>query len=84
MSKKIIIQSHKGHYEASFKQGGIDHLTNNLVKNAVYIIDRNICKLYEDRISKILTSQRIIKIDAFLKGSNCSMKVTKSGQSGSK
>ena len=64
MSKKIIIQSHKGHYEASFKQGGIDHLTNNLVKNAVYIIDRNICKLYEDRISKILTSQRIIKIDA--------------------
>ncbi len=64
MSKKIIIQSHKGKYSASFIRGGMDQLNDNLVTNAVYIIDRNICNLYEDRLGKVLSSQRIIKIDA--------------------
>ena len=64
VSKKIIVQSHKGQYITSFTRGGINHLNNNLVENAVYIIDKNICKLYAEQIVKILSSQRVIKIDA--------------------
>ena len=64
MSKKIVIQSHKGKYTASFIRGGIDQLNNNLIENAVYIIDSNICKLYADRLDKVLSSHRVIKIYA--------------------
>jgi 3-dehydroquinate synthase len=64
VSKKIVIQSHKGEYIASFIRGGMDQLNDNLVANAVYIIDSNICKLYADRIDKVLSSPRIMKIDA--------------------
>ena len=64
MSNKIVIQSHKGEYTTSFIRGGMDQLNDNLVANAVYIIDRNICKLYADRIDKVLSSPRIMKIDA--------------------
>ena len=39
MSKKIVIQSHKGVYIASFMRGGMDQLNDNLVANAIYIID---------------------------------------------
>ena len=64
VSKEIVIQSHKGEYKARFFQGAIDQLNENLVPNAVYIIDRNICKLYSKRINKVLSSQRVIVIDA--------------------
>ena len=64
MSNKIVIQSHKGEYIASFIRGGMDQLNDKLVANAVYIIDSNICKLYADRIDKVLSSPRIMKVDA--------------------
>ena len=64
MSNRIVIQSHKGEYLVSFIRGGMDKLNDKLVANAVYIIDSNICKLYADRIDKVLSSSRIIKIDA--------------------
>ena len=64
VSKKIVIQSHKGEYTANFIRGGISQLNDNLVSKAVYIIDSNICKLYSERIDKILSSQRVVLIDA--------------------
>ena len=64
MPNKIVIQSHKGEYIASFIRGGMDQLNDNIVANAIYIIDRNICELYVDRIDKVLSSPRVIKIDA--------------------
>jgi 3-dehydroquinate synthase len=64
VSKKITIKSHKGKYSASFVRGGMDQLNENLVENAIYIIDRNICELYLNRLNKVLASPRIIKIDA--------------------
>ncbi len=65
MSSKIItIQSHKGEYTASFMSGGMDQLNNAPVENAVYIIDENIAQLYKNRLGNILSSQRVIKIDA--------------------
>ena len=41
VSKKIVIQSHKGEYTARFIRGGIDQLNINLIEAAVYIIDSN-------------------------------------------
>jgi 3-dehydroquinate synthase len=64
VSKKIVIQSHKGEYTARFIRGGIDQLNINLIEAAVYIIDSNICKLYADRLDKVLSSHRVIKIYA--------------------
>jgi 3-dehydroquinate synthase len=64
VSNKIVIQSHKGEYVASFIRGGMDKLNDKLVANAIYIIDSNICKLYADRIDKVLSSPRVMKIDA--------------------
>ena len=65
MSNKVItIQSHKGEYAASFMSGGMDQLNNAPVENAVYIIDQNIAQLYQNRLGNILSSQRVIKIEA--------------------
>ena len=63
-NKVITIQSHKGEYSASFMSGGMDQLNNAPVENAVYIIDQNIAQLYKDRLGNILSSQRVIKIEA--------------------
>ena len=64
VSKNIAIKSYKGQYEASFLRGGINQLNNVLDENAVYIIDSNICKLYADRLDKVLSFGRVIKIHA--------------------
>ena len=64
VSKKIVIESYNGQYIASFIRGGMDQLNDNLIENAVYILDSNICKLYENRIDKVLSSNRVIKIEA--------------------
>jgi 3-dehydroquinate synthase len=64
VSNQITIQSHKGEYIASFICGGMDQLNNNLIENAVYIIDKNIYQLYANRLNSVLLSQRIIVIEA--------------------
>jgi len=64
VSKKIVIESHKGKYSACFIRGGMDHLNKNPIENAIYIIDSKICKLYANRIEMILSSQRVVKIEA--------------------
>jgi 3-dehydroquinate synthase len=65
VSNKIItIQSHKGEYLANFMSGGMDQLNNAPIENAVYIIDQNIAQLYKNRLENILSSQRVIKIEA--------------------
>jgi 3-dehydroquinate synthase len=63
-NKVITIQSHKGEYAASFMSGGMDQLNNAPIENAVYIIDQNIAQLYQNRLGNILSSQRVIKIEA--------------------
>ena len=63
-NKVITIQSHKGEYLVSFISGGMDQLNNVPVEDAVYIIDQNIAQLYKDRLGNILSSQRVIKIEA--------------------
>lgn len=64
VSDQIEIQSHKGEYVVSFVHEGMDQLNSNPIENAVYIIDRNISQLYASRLDNILSSQRIIEIEA--------------------
>ena len=97
VSNQITIQSHKGEYIASFICGGMDQLNNNLVENAVYIIDKNISQLYANRLNSskiaIITGKAIAKctrggcINAGIsKGTFCSKspkKLVNNGKSGS-
>ena len=64
VSNQITIQSHKGEYTASFVRGGMDQLNKDPIENAIYIVDKNIAKLYSDRLNNILNSQRVLKIEA--------------------
>jgi 3-dehydroquinate synthase len=64
VSKSITIQSHKGEYQANFFNNGLEKLNKSPVQGAIYIIDENIVKLYGDKLSDILTSQRVLRITA--------------------
>jgi 3-dehydroquinate synthase len=63
VSDKITINSHKGEYSVNFIRGGMDQLNSNLIKDAIYIVDKNISQLYGDRLSQILEA-RILIIEA--------------------
>ena len=64
VSKDIVIESHKGQYVASFIQGGMDKLNQNPLADAVYIVDSKVAKLYSSRLNNILSTNRILLIDA--------------------
>lgn len=64
VSNLISINSHKGKYSASFVRSGMDLLNDNPINDAIYIIDKNITKLYKKRLSNVLKTQRIIEIEA--------------------
>ena len=64
MSNQTTIQSHKGEYTVSFIRSGMDRLNRDPIEDAIYIVDKNIAKLYGDRLSKILNSERVLKIEA--------------------
>jgi 3-dehydroquinate synthase len=64
VSNQITIQSHKGAYTASFIRGGMDQLNQDPIESAIYIVDKNISILYQDRLNNILNSERVLKIEA--------------------
>jgi 3-dehydroquinate synthase len=64
VSSDIIIKSHKGEYSAIFSDGGMDLLNDNPIQNSIYIIDKNIVRLYHDRLINIIDNERILIIEA--------------------
>jgi 3-dehydroquinate synthase len=64
VSEEIMIQSHKGEYTVRFIQGGMDQLNETPIVDAIYIVDSRIADLYKDRLFKVLTSERVLSIDA--------------------
>ena len=64
MSEEIIIQSHKGEYKVSFNRGEMDQLNSNPIENAIYIVDKNIARLYQKRLNNILNCKRVLQIEA--------------------
>jgi len=64
VSEKIDIQSYKGKYSVLFSNIGIGDLNNNLDENACYIVDSNIASLYQENLNNILSSDRVLIIDA--------------------
>jgi len=64
VSDEVRIQSHKGEYKARFIQGGMDELNETLIEDAVYIVDSVVASLYRTRLANVLTSERVLCIDA--------------------
>ena len=64
VSDEIKILSHKGEYVVNFFSGGIDRLNQQLIENAIYIVDQNIAQIYNNRIGNILNSQKVLIIEA--------------------
>jgi 3-dehydroquinate synthase len=64
VSDQITVQSHKGEYTANFVRGGIELLNQEPIENAIYIVDQNIANLYNDRLNNILTTQRVLIVEA--------------------
>jgi len=64
VSKTIKIKSHKGEYTADFIQGGMDELNNNPIKDAIYIVDKKVAKLFSERLDNIFACDRILQIEA--------------------
>lgn len=62
--KNIKIQSHKGIYHVEFSSLCIENLNQHPDNNAIYIIDDQICNLYQNHLNKLLACQRILRIDA--------------------
>ena len=58
MSKTIKSKSHKGEYTADFIQGGMDELNNNPIKDAIYIVDKKVAKLFSERLDNIFACDR--------------------------
>ena len=57
MSKDIDIKSHKGNYQVYFNEFAIEDLNNNIPDNAHFIVDKNVAKIYKDKINNVLNKK---------------------------
>lgn len=64
VSRNIQIQSHRGIYTAEFTNSCIDDLNQTITDDAIYVIDSKVAYLYQISLNKLLSSQRILKIEA--------------------
>ena len=64
VSESITIKSHKGEYSVVFDQNGINELNKGATDDAVYVIDKNIARIYADKLGDILKNKRVLYIDA--------------------
>jgi len=64
VSDEIKILSHKGEYVVNFVSGGIDELNQHPIENAIYIVDQNIARIYDNRLENIINSQKVLFLEA--------------------
>lgn len=64
VSKDIVIDSHKGRYKVCFTDSWDKELSSYNISNTVFLIDKNIVELYEDKLKEILSSDRHLQIEA--------------------
>jgi|APSaa5957512535_1039671.scaffolds.fasta_scaffold02165_4 3-dehydroquinate synthase len=62
--KQITIKSHKGDYSVIFERGGLEQLKSNPIKNAIYIIDEKVARLYAEQLTNIFNTDKVIKVEA--------------------
>jgi 3-dehydroquinate synthase len=60
----MVIDSHKGAYTAYFDNDALDALNADIPENAHFIIDVRIAELYGDRLSEVLASPSVLKLEA--------------------
>lgn len=64
MSRDIIIKSHKGNYSVIFNSNSLHDLSANPIKDALHIIDKNVARLYQSELEKILDHRRCLLVEA--------------------
>jgi len=64
VSNSIKINSHKGKYSVSFNTGCLGKINSQFNSENFYIVDRNISKIYENDLTNILNSNRVLVIEA--------------------
>jgi len=60
----MVIESHKGAYTAYFDEDALDVLNADVSENAHFIVDARIAALYGDRLTEVLASPSVLKLDA--------------------
>ncbi len=64
VSDEIKILSQKGEYFVNFFSSCIDQLNQQPIENAIYIVDQNIARIYDNRLGNILNSKKVLIIEA--------------------
>jgi len=64
VSDTIVIQSHKGPYEAAFVEDAMQRLDGDIPEGTHFIIDAKIAELYAGEMENILASPSVLLIEA--------------------
>ncbi|OFX08844.1 MAG: 3-dehydroquinate synthase [Alphaproteobacteria bacterium RIFOXYD12_FULL_60_8] len=64
MSERIVIQSHKGPYEAVFATDALERLNAEIPQGAHFLIDAKVADLYAAQMGNILSSPSVLRIEA--------------------
>ena len=64
VSREFSVKSFKGKYLVTFNNRGLDDLNSNPIEDALYIIDKNVAKLYNSKLQRIVNLPRVLLIEA--------------------
>ena len=64
MSEVLVIQSHRGPYEVRFEGDSLGSFDAETPANAHFLIDARVASLFESRLSGVLASRSVLRIEA--------------------
>lgn len=64
MFEALVVQSHKGPYEARFDDDALALLNDDVPATAHFIVDSRVAELYRTEISNVLRSQSVLLVEA--------------------
>lgn len=64
MFEPIVVQSHRGPYEARFDDDALLSLNSNVPASAHFIVDARMAELYRDALSAVLATPSVLLIEA--------------------
>tara|TARA_B110000008_G_C16978790_1_gene567363 strand:- start:5988 stop:7064 length:1077 start_codon:yes stop_codon:yes gene_type:complete len=64
VSETITIHSHKGKYSVNFLNSSFDEFNSHFNPSNLYIVDQKVATLYSKKLSNILSSKRVLVIEA--------------------
>ena len=64
MFSPLVIQSHRGPYTVTFDEDVFTRLNTEVPSHTHFVIDAKVAQLYENELSKVLSSPSVLKIEA--------------------